>query len=77
MSKIRNTGLTDKWGFRYICYVATATQNGDYGHVYIVWPYQEAIIAFWLLNYFWPAYVSSTFNTDLELSFPLRSPVLP
>ena len=27
MSKIRNTAITDKWGFRHTCYVATATQN--------------------------------------------------
>ena len=25
--KIRNTGITDKWGFRHTCYVATASQN--------------------------------------------------
>ena len=24
MSKIKNTGITDKWGFRYTFYVATA-----------------------------------------------------
>ena len=27
MSKIRNTGITDKWGFRHTCYVASAAQN--------------------------------------------------
>ena len=27
MSNIRNTGITDKRGFRYTCYVATSTQN--------------------------------------------------
>ena len=27
MSKIGNTGITDKRGFRYTCYVAIATQN--------------------------------------------------
>ena len=27
MSKIRNTGITDKWGFLHACYVATATQK--------------------------------------------------
>ena len=27
MSKIRNTGRTDKCGFRHTCYVATADQN--------------------------------------------------
>ena len=27
MSKIRNTGINDKWGFRHTCYVATAAQN--------------------------------------------------
>ena len=27
MPKIRNTGITDKWGFRHTCYVATAAQN--------------------------------------------------
>ena len=27
MSKIRNTEITDKRGFRYNCYVATANQN--------------------------------------------------
>ena len=27
MSKIGNTGITDQLGFRYTCYVATATQN--------------------------------------------------
>ena len=27
MSKIRNTGITDKWGFPQACHVATAVQN--------------------------------------------------
>ena len=27
MSKLRNTGITDKRGFPHPCYVATATQN--------------------------------------------------
>ena len=27
MSKIRNIQITDKWGFRHTCYVATATQT--------------------------------------------------
>ena len=27
MSKIRNMGITDKWGFRHTCYIATAAQN--------------------------------------------------
>ena len=27
MSKIRNTRITVKWGFRHTCYVTTAAQN--------------------------------------------------
>ena len=27
MSKIKNTGVTDKWGFRHTSYVATATKK--------------------------------------------------
>ena len=55
MSKIRNTGITDKWGLRHTRYVATATHSLKtstilvYGNVHILWIYQEAkkkILAF-------------------------------
>ena len=29
MSKLRNTGIVNKQGFWYTCYIATATQNLD------------------------------------------------
>ena len=47
MFKIKNTEITDKWGFQHTCYVATATQNLKdihnlvYGHVHILWSYKE------------------------------------
>ena len=42
MSKLGNTGITNKWGFPHPCYVATATQNlkdfrnSSHGHVHIL-----------------------------------------
>ena len=38
MSKIRNTGITDQWGFRHPCYVATASQYLKDFHNSSLWP---------------------------------------
>ena len=62
MSKIRNTETTDKRGFRHTCYVVTATQNlkdfHNYGHVHIIWTYQNAIFNFLILDDLGPDCVS-------------------
>ena len=37
MSKVGNTGISDKRGFRYTCYVAIATQNLKDFHNFNLW----------------------------------------
>ena len=62
MFKIRNTGITDKQGFQYTCYIATSTENlkefrnasvWTCSHT-LLWTYEGAKIKLWLLNDFWP-----------------------
>ena len=66
MSKIRNTGITDKWGFRHTCYVATAAQYLKDFRNSILWTcsnliaiikrqaqaeiIKKSVILFWLFN---------------------------
>ena len=61
--------MTDKWGFRHTCYVATATLNLKYFHNSsqwtIVWTYQEAKIQFWPFNDFQPDCVPFMFHNKL------------
>ena len=63
MSKMRNTEITVKRGFRYTCYVSTATQNFAilvYRNVHMLCTYQGAKMKFRLLDDFWPDYVALT-----------------
>ena len=68
MSKIKNTKITDYWGFRHTCYIVTATKNlKDFHNSGLwtcsqLWTYQEAKIQFWFLDDFWPDCVASIYS---------------
>ena len=60
MSKIKNTGITDKRGYRYNYYVAKSKILKGlriilvYGHVDILWTHEGAITEMMTFDDFWP-----------------------
>ena len=72
MSKKRNTGITDKWGFWHTCYITTATQSLKDIHNSGLRTYREAKIKFWLLDDYWPdcvAMILSPQMVEIELNY--------
>ena len=60
MSKIKNTGITNKWGFRHTCYVAKQSKILKISTILVYLHDQEAKIKFWVLDDFSPDSVALT-----------------